>query len=376
MVRAKYADGSDRDVTRFTTLISTDPRTARVEGEQVVAGVRGEAWLMARYGEFTVASSFSVVPLEPAGPASDSASKHWIDGLVAQKLRALRISPSGRCDDATFLRRVTLDLSGRLPSAAEARAFLADPEPEKRVRWIDAELQRKEFSELWVLKWAERLLVKSVPNQVSPKAALRYHSWLEERIAGGVPFDQLVRELLGAEGGVFEQPAVNFYQAELDGLKVAENVAQVFLGMRLQCAQCHNHPFDRWTQDDYYGWAAFFSQVGRKRGADPRETIVFNRGSGEAKHPVTKQSVPPRFLGGEPLELLAEPRRVVALEGNAAAAVEFEDPAGDLIEEVAVVGDDDDGARVVDERLLHPVDRLGVEVVGGFVEQQQVRARH
>jgi uncharacterized protein DUF1549/uncharacterized protein DUF1553 len=312
MVRARYADGTDRDVTRFTTLIPTDARTARLEGERVVAGVRGEAWLMARYGEFTVASAFSVVPREPLGPATAPPSEHWIDRLVDEKLRALRIDASPPCDDATFLRRVTLDLSGRLPTVAEARAFLADKAPDKRTRWIDSELQRKEFAELWVQKWAERLLVKSVQNQVSRKAALRYFAWLEERIAGNVPLDQIVRDLLTAQGGVFESPAVNFYQAERDGLKVAENVAQVFLGMRLQCAQCHNHPFDRWTQDDYYGWASFFSQIGRKRGADPRETIVFDRRSGEVKHPVTKKNVPPRFLGGERPNTRGKDRRAVA----------------------------------------------------------------
>lgn len=314
VVRARYSDGSDRDVTRFTTLIPTDARTARLEGERVVAGVRGEAWLMARYGEFTVASAFSVVPREPLGPRTAPPSEHWIDRFVDEKLRALRIDASPPCDDATFLRRVTLDLSGRLPTAAEARAFLADSAPDKRTRWIDAELQRKEFAELWVQKWAERLLVKSVQNQVSRKAALRYFSWLEERIAGNVPLDQIVRDLLTAQGGVFESPAVNFYQAERDGLKVAENVAQVFLGMRLQCAQCHNHPFDRWTQDDYYGWAAFFSQIGRKRGADPRETIVFDRRGGEVKHPVTKKNVPPRFLGGARPKTRGKDRRAVAAE--------------------------------------------------------------
>lgn len=314
VVRARYADGTDRDVTRFTTLIPTDARTARLEGERVVAGVRGEAWLMARYGEFTVASAFSVVPQEPLGPQVAPPSEHWIDRLVDEKLRALRIDASPTCDDATFLRRVTLDLSGRLPTSAEVRAFLADAAPDKRTRWIDAELERKEFAELWVQKWAERLLVKSVPNQVSGKAALRYFSWLEERIAGGVPLDQIVRDLLTAQGGVFESPAVNFYQAERDGLKVAENVAQVFLGMRLQCAQCHNHPFDRWTQDDYYGWAAFFSQIGRKRGADPRETIVFDRRGGEVKHPVTKRNVPPRFLGGAQPNTRGKDRRAVAAE--------------------------------------------------------------
>ncbi|MGE0709265.1 MAG: DUF1549 and DUF1553 domain-containing protein [Planctomycetota bacterium] len=312
VVRARYSDGRDRDVTRFTTLISTDARTAHLDGTALVAGVRGEAWVMARYGEFSVASGFLVVP-DVAAPELPPAA-HWIDRLVADKLRALRVSPSPLADDQTFLRRVTLDLTGRLPEPADARAFLADERPDKRARWIDAQLARKEFAELWVMKWAERLLVRSVPNQVSQKAALRYFEWLEERLANNVPIDRVVRELLTAQGGVFDSPAVNFFEAERNDLKIAENVAQVFLGMRIQCAQCHNHPFDRWTQDDYYGWAAFFAQIGRKRGGDPREQIVFDRRGGETKHPVTKKNVAPKLLGGASPDTRGKDRRAVAAE--------------------------------------------------------------
>ncbi len=313
VVRATYSDGSDRDVTRFATLLSTDARTAELRGETLVAGVRGEAWVMARYGEYSVASGFLVVPPAAELPLPEARpDDHWIDRLVEDKLRQLKIAPSPVADDLTFLRRVTLDLCGQLPTPAEARAFVASQDPAKRSQWIDRLLARKEFAELWVMKWAERLLVRRVQNQVSPKAALRYFEWLEERLANNVPIDQVVRDLLGAQGGVFDQPAVNFFQAERDNKKLAENVAQVFLGMRIQCAQCHNHPFDRWTQDDYYGWAAFFSQVGRKRGGDPRETIVFDRRGGEVKHPVTNKVVPPKFLGGERPNTRGKDRRAVA----------------------------------------------------------------
>jgi hypothetical protein len=312
VVRASYSDGSDRDVTRFTTLTSDNPRAGRLEDEALVAGVRGEAWVVARYGEFSVASGFLIVPAQPELPLPKSTSAHWVDRLVEAKLRALRIAPSPLADDATYLRRVTLDLIGRLPEPAEARAFLADADPDKRTKRVDALLARKEFTELWVMKWAERLLVRSQNNRVSQKAALRYFEWLEERLANNVPIDQVVRQLLTAQGGVFDQPAVNFFEAERDNLKLAENVAQVFLGMRLQCARCHNHPFDRWTQNDYYGWAAFFSQVGRKRGGDPRERIVFDRRRGEARHPVTKKNVAPKFLGGASPKTRGKDRRAVA----------------------------------------------------------------
>jgi hypothetical protein len=142
-------------------------------------------------------------------------------------------------------------------------------------------------------------MIRTVPNQVSYKAMLLYYDWLQKRIEANTPIDQLVRELLTVQGGTFADPATNYFQHERDTLKTAENVAQVFMGMRIQCAQCHNHPFDRWTMDDYYGFAAFFSQIGRKRAEDPRETVVFNSGSGEVKHPVGGRHVAPKFLGGE-----------------------------------------------------------------------------
>ena len=133
---------------------------------------------------------------------------------------------------------------------------------------------------------------------VSYKATLLYYNWLQEQIAGNVPIDQMVQKLLGSVGGTFTNPATNYYQMEQDRLKIAENVAQVFMGMRIQCAQCHNHPFDRWTMDDYYSFAAFFAQIGRKQGADPRETIVFNSGGGEVNHLVGGRVMAPKFLGG------------------------------------------------------------------------------
>ncbi|MFM7562833.1 MAG: DUF1553 domain-containing protein, partial [Planctomycetota bacterium] len=159
-----------------------------------------------------------------------------------------------------------------------------------------------------VMKWSELLQIRST-NNVSYKATLLYYNWLQERISSNTPVDKMVRELLGSEGGTFTNAATNYYQAEQDTLKVAENVAQVFLGARIQCAQCHNHPFDRWTMNDYYQFAAFFSQIGRKAGTDPRETIVFNRGGGEVNHPVTGQAMPPKFLGGDQPEIKGQDRR-------------------------------------------------------------------
>ena len=163
---------------------------------------------------------------------------------------------------------------------------------------------------MWVMKWSELLQIRST-QQVSYKATLLYYNWLKDRVSSNVPVDDMVRELLTSEGGTFTNAATNYYQNEQVTLKVSENVAQVFMGMRIQCAQCHNHPFDRWTMDDYYGFAAFFAQIGRKRSSDPRETVVFDKSKGEMKHPVSGKVMAPKFLGGETPETKGTDRRKV-----------------------------------------------------------------
>ncbi|MEC9009745.1 MAG: DUF1549 domain-containing protein [Planctomycetota bacterium] len=180
----------------------------------------------------------------------------------------------------------------------------------KREKLVDELLNRKEFVEMWVMKWAELLTIRTT-QQVSYKPMLRYYNWLNERIANNVPIDVMCQELLGANGGTFANAATNYYQNETNTLKVAENVAQVFMGMRIQCTQCHNHPFDRWTMDDYYSFAAFFAQIGRKRGEDPREIIIFNSGSGEVKHLVGGRVMKPKYLGGEAPDTAGKDRRVM-----------------------------------------------------------------
>jgi len=238
---------------------------------------------------------------------------NYIDELVGAKLLKLRILPSDICTDEEFLRRVTIDIAGVLPTEEEYTSFTADTDPQKRAKLIDRLLERKEFSEIWAMKWSELLMVKS-SNQVSYKSMFLYSNWLTDKIANNVPLDEMVREVLGATGGTFSSPATNFYQIERDTLKTAENVAQVFMGFRTQCAQCHNHPFDRWTMDDYYSFAAFFSQIGRKTGEDYRETIVFNRGSGDVRHPVGNRVMAPKFLGGDTPDVAGKDRRVLLAE--------------------------------------------------------------
>ena len=178
------------------------------------------------------------------------------------------------------MRRVYIDLIGLLPGVEERRSFIDDTLPGKRERLIDSLIARDEFLDLWVMKWAETLQVRST-NGVSSKGLLLYDRWLRERVRSGVTIDRIVQEMIPSTGGTFENPATSYYQTETTPQLLAENVAQVFLGTRIQCAQCHNHPFDRWTMDDYYGFASFFSQIGYKQAQDPRELTIFNAGVGE-----------------------------------------------------------------------------------------------
>ncbi|HEX3147955.1 MAG TPA: DUF1549 and DUF1553 domain-containing protein [Gemmataceae bacterium] len=310
-VRAKYSDGTDRDVTNLTVFMSNNDNSAKIGPEGIVtADNRGEAFVMARFATFTVGSPFVVLPKGVQFQFPAVPENNYVDTLVHKKLKDLRIAPSELCTDEAFVRRVYLDVVGMLPTPEEYDRFMKNPASNKRDVLVDELLGRKEFAELWVMKWAELLQIKS-SNQVSYKATLLYYNWLQDKISKNVPVNEWVQELLGATGGTFKNPATNYYQNETDILKVSENVAQVFMGMRIQCSQCHNHPFDRWTMNDYYGFAAFFSQIGRKGTDDPREIVVFNSGGGEVSHPLTKQVMKPKFLGGIEPDVAGKDRRQV-----------------------------------------------------------------
>ena len=314
IVRAKYSDGSERDVTSLALFLSSNDSSGKVSPSGLVtAGDRGEAFVMARFSTFTVGVPFIVLPKDLKFSFPTTPEKNYIDTLVNAKLKNLRIAPSATCSDEVFLRRIFIDLTGMLPSVEEYKTFMANKSADKREQLVKELMERKEFSELWVLKWAELLQIRS-SNQVSYKATLLYYNWLQDRIARNVPLNQWVQELLGANGGTFNNPVTNYYQNETDILKVTENVAQVFMGMRIQCAQCHNHPFDRWTMDDYYGFAAFFTQIGRKRTDDPRELVVFNSGSGEINHPLGGRRMAPKYLGGEVPDVVGKDRRGLMAE--------------------------------------------------------------
>ena len=309
--RAKYSDGTDRDVTSLAVFSSNNDTAATVSSDgMVTAHERGEAFIMARFETHTVGRQFIMLPKGLQYTDPKTPEFNFVDTLIYNKLRKLRILPSGVCSDEEFLRRASLDIVGVLPSVEEYARFMEDKDEKKRDKLVDELLNRKEFVEVWVMKWAELLQIRTT-NQISYKSMLRYYNWLQERIANNMPTDQMVRELLGSSGGTFQNAATNYYQNERDTLKTSENVAQVFMGMRIQCAQCHNHPFDRWTMDDYYSFAAFFSQIGRKQGEDPRELIIFNSGGGEVRHLVGNTVMTPKFLGGEVPDVKGKDRRVV-----------------------------------------------------------------
>lgn len=311
VVRAKYSDGTDRDVTNLAVFSSNNDNSAEVSADGLItAAAPGEAFVMARFETFTVGSQMLVLPKDLQYTPPESQPVNYIDELVDAKLRKVRVLPSELCTDEIFLRRVTLDITGSTPTAEEYSAFMADTSPDKRAKLIDELLERKEFSEIWAMKWAELLMIRST-NEISYKSMFLYNNWLTDQISNNVPINEMVQELLSATGGTFTNPETNFYERERDTLKTAENVAQVFMGIRTQCAQCHNHPFDQWTMDDYYSFAAFFAQIGRKTGEDYRETIVFNSGGGEVKHPVGGRVMPPKFLGGAVPDVSGKDRREV-----------------------------------------------------------------
>lgn len=322
-VRATYSDGTDRDVTPLSIFSSSNDNSVSITKNEGLAASknRGESFLLARFHTYTEGSQAIVVPADSKYQRPQVPEFNYIDKLVHEKLNKLRIIPADLASDEIFLRRVFLDVVGLPPTVEERNKFLTDTRPEKRAALIDELLERKEFTEMWVMKWAELLQIRTFnngPQQVSYKAALNYYQWLRERIAGNVPFNELIRQILSAKGGTFSSPATNYFQIEQDVLKLTENTAQVFMGTRIQCAQCHNHPFDRWTMDDYYSFVSFFAQVKRKPAEDPRERIVFDEG-GETQHPVTKQNMPPKFLGGPKPEIKNQTRRE-ALAGWLASA--------------------------------------------------------
>ena len=297
-VIAKFKDGQTRDVTREANIESNTPDVAKVGTSADVKGERiGEATLLIRYQGKFAAVPVTIVNPKPGFAWKALAEYNYIDQKIDAKLQRLKIQPSPVVDDATFLRRVSLDLTGQIPTPDAVLAFLADPAPsrQKRSKIIDRLIASPAYVDHWTVKWGD--LLQSSRKYLGDKGVYAFREWIHDSIAANKPYDRMVRELLTARGSSYDEPAANFFRVTRDAKPTMEKTTQVFLGVRMVCAQCHDHPFERWTQNQYYQMAAFFSAVGLRAGYEVGEEIVFDQRAGyDMKHPKDGHVVRPEFL--------------------------------------------------------------------------------
>lgn len=312
-VVAHYSDGSSEDVTRTTQFDSNDTEMAEasVTGLVTTGQLTGSVAVMARY-QGHVAVFRAHVPLG-VKIENAPAPKNFVDELVLKKLQALGLPLSANSEDSVFLRRVSVDLAGRLPTLEEAEAFIADQDPNKRAKAIDRLLASTDYADYFANKWNAVLRNKRRQDNDKP-ATFAFHDWIRTSLNENKPYDQFVREVITAVGEPGKNAPVAWYREVKDSSAQVEDTAQLFLGLRIQCARCHHHPFEKWSQQDYYGFAAFFSQVGRKKGlVQGEERIYHKRGLATAKNPKTNQDVKPTGLGSEPAALTPDNDPRVAL---------------------------------------------------------------
>jgi hypothetical protein len=296
-ITAVYDDGATRNVTREANIDSNVPDVAAVSAADVKGARVGEATLLVRYQ-----GKLATVPVTVINPAPGFAWKqlpqnNYIDRFIDAKLQRLKIQPSPVVDDAGFLRRVSLDLTGQLPDPNEVRAFIADPTPSqaKRSRAIDKLIGSPAFVDHWTLKWGD--LLQANRKYLGEKGVYAFDDWIRDSLASNKPYDKMVRELLSSSGSSYENPAANFFRVTRDAKPTMEKTTQVFLGVRMVCAQCHDHPFEKWTQNQYYEMAAFYSAVGIAPGYEVGEEIVYNqRADFEMKHPKDGRVMKPNFI--------------------------------------------------------------------------------
>lgn len=307
-VLATYSDGTVRDVTKQAQFQSNEIAVAAVDGDGLVRTfeLAGDATIMARYmGQ--VAVFRALVPLgKPIAKYPDFPAHNYIDRLALARWKKLEITPSRLSSDSAFIRRVTVDLCGRLPTPEETRAFLADPTAAKRGKLIDRLLDSRDYAAYFALRWGSVLRNASLAG--SEQASYAFHEWIRDHVARNRPYDEFVRGIVAAAGEWQDAPAVNWYwQMRDDQLhQPVADTAQVFLGLRLQCAKCHHHPYERWSQNDYYGLAGFFSRLGRKGlGEPPPYYASRTRTTGEI-NPFTRKPIEPKLLDGAVLKVAPE----------------------------------------------------------------------
>ncbi|HEV3163505.1 MAG TPA: DUF1553 domain-containing protein [Isosphaeraceae bacterium] len=323
-VTAYYDDGTTADVTRLAQYQSNAIELASVtdRGEVQVQDSVGEAAIMARFGGL-VGVARATVPLGIDVPAwEDPPARNLIDPLVFKKLRELGLPPSEACTDAEFARRSSFDLCGVFPQPAEVIAFESDNDPNKRVKWVDNLLERPEYADLFAMKWSAILRNKRTPfsGGNADSVTFGFHAWIRQSLAENKPYDKFVAEIVAARGDAGSNPPVAWYRQNAfnpqnQEEEKVEDTAQLFLGMRIQCARCHHHPFEKWSQDDYYGFASFFSRVGRKAGSDQFTSRIYTLASGSAQNPNSTKKYAPKALDGPVLEKLGpyqDPRAALA----------------------------------------------------------------
>jgi hypothetical protein len=304
--RAFFSDGEQRDLTSIATYESSNPSLKISANGLVESATLGEATVLVRFLNQQMPVRLAFIAARPDFKWSKPKENNFIDRVIFAKLRTLRMNPSAPCRDEVFLRRAYLDLLGILPEADVARAFVANKDKSKRAKLIDQLLERGEFADFWALKWSD--LLHNEERLLDRKGVEVFYHWVRQSICDKKPLDQFARELISARGSTYLNPAANYYRANRDPVSRAEAAAMVFLGARLQCAQCHSHPFDRWTQDDYYDWAGVFARIDykilenrRKDSNDSHEfkgeQIVYLTSKSEFKNARTGQPARARFLG-------------------------------------------------------------------------------
>jgi hypothetical protein len=300
-----FSDGSSKDVTRLSVFTSSDDNVARVSPSGLVEFQQsGEVAITVRYLMELVPVRIVYLEPKPGFKWSNPPANNYVDEHAFNKLKMLNILPSDLCTDQEFVRRVYLDVCGILPTADEVQKFMDNKDEKKRSKLIDELLDRPEYADFWTLKWSD--VFRSNRKTIQVKGVNVFQRWLRGHLDRNTGFDEVLKEVITAGGSTFSNPAANYYRVARDPQSLAETTAQLFFGIRLQCSKCHNHPFERWTQDDYYSMAAWFARVKHRPDAiEPGDKdkkggseVVYTSRDGEVTQPRTQKVMPPKFMGG------------------------------------------------------------------------------
>lgn len=312
VVRAKYSDGRLRDVTRWVRFGSSDEGVASVDDfGHVKMNGSGEAAITVWYASRVLYARLGVPYANHVDPSvyTKFQRHNYVDDLVLAKLKALNIAPSGPAPDATFIRRAYLDAAGILPTSEEVEDFLADRSPDKRAKLIDRLLERDEFVDYWAYKWSDLMLISS--RKLRTNAMWAFYNWIRDSVKEDKPWNKFAYEIFTSSGDTRRNGALNYYVLHKDPIDLAETATEAFMGNRVTCARCHNHPLEKWTQKQYYEFVNLFARVGLKNGNEPGDIVVYAKASGDVLHPKLLKPLPPTPLDGTSMSLDAtDDRRV------------------------------------------------------------------